>query len=170
MKDEHLLAGLTAMEKALHDRVIPGVRKRVEDKLVPQFDGDSGVRRFTHNGKKIARLEVTAEEWVNGDYGDEPCLNDEDAFWAWLDSSDNQAKDMFMKLHMEDFIEWYVDATGELPDGVEMVEVHHPGHMKQAGTKFVVERWLKDLAADYFNENIALLDGTVSKLLEAADE
>ena len=169
MKDEHLLAGLTAMDKALREELIPSVRNRVDEKYLAQFEGESGVRRFTSGGKKLGRLDVSAEEWVDGCYEEEPCVADNEAFSDWMAENRYLWED-FVDAHIEEFLDFCISYSGELPGGVEMVKVHKPGYLKQGKTKFTVDGGLVEDAVSYFYSNSPVLDNAVQGLLEAGDE
>lgn len=72
-------------------------------------------------GRKVATYSVKTKHEAHKTVYD---LADADAFGDWLLSGDGtHAATLWADRHAEQFVKWYVEETGEIPDGVEPRDV-----------------------------------------------
>jgi len=98
---------------------IRGQVDAVYRKLWEQTGGEKYSMRM--RGNKVATYSVKTTHEKHKTVYD---LKDGDSFGDWLFSDDGkQAAQMWADEHAEQFVKWYVERTGDIPDGVEPRDV-----------------------------------------------
>ncbi len=101
------------------------LRSRVDADVIGRYEA-TGAKSYDirYGGEKVGTYSVTVKKATTSTVFD---LVDDDAFGAWLSSDEGTAAiDAFVSDHVEEFVRYVVEQTGEIPDGVEPREVVTP--------------------------------------------
>lgn len=125
------------IEQAFFKKLAADVDTKTKDSLrwrvdqqIKGFYETTGAKSYDIHidGQKVGTMSVTVSKEVPEKRTQVFEVTDERALHGWFPAGEESALvDRWLEAHWEEFAKWYFEATGELPDGCELVERVVPG-------------------------------------------